>query len=202
MAALPWPLEIRALEIRQTDSAALALSGKDDALFRVEAATYQAEIYRDGRVRILSGGEELIRRIVLAQENAREPLVTGDVRKTAADTITIREGQAAPVAGDLLGAAAAERSDRSAAAGGHSRGHHAGQDGLLPCQADRQPAWLCGARARVQLRALPFRASGVARTRWRRQVRRGSLCARTRRSISRRTPRSAAISPAMPASTR
>jgi len=85
-----------AVEITEADRAAMALTGDDQPVFQVRAGTYQAEVYANGRVRVLAAGTELFRRIMLAQDHGREPLVTGNIHRTAPDTLTLRQGETLP----------------------------------------------------------------------------------------------------------
>ena len=77
--------------IRKADPTDLELTEEDLPLYTVKAATYAAEVYRDGRVRILAGKTILVSNLVL--ELGRKAKVLGNIRQETDDAITLREGE-------------------------------------------------------------------------------------------------------------
>jgi hypothetical protein len=89
------------VSITKTDAGEIMLSGKDLALYSIRARTYEAEIFLNGRVRVLAGGAELIRNLVLQQ--GRKPLVLGDIRSTKHGRISLHEGEVQKPQEDFFG---------------------------------------------------------------------------------------------------
>ena len=77
--------------IKKADWTALQLADREVPLYTVQAGTYAAEVYRDGRVRVLTGKTEVIRNLVL--ELGRKVKTLGDIQPGKESTITLREGE-------------------------------------------------------------------------------------------------------------
>ena len=77
--------------IKKADWTAVQLTEPELPVYTVEAPAYKAEVYRDGRVRVLAGKTELFRNLVL--ELGRKVKTLGDIRQGKASTITLREGE-------------------------------------------------------------------------------------------------------------
>ncbi|MFP4057106.1 MAG: hypothetical protein ACLF0G_09585 [Candidatus Brocadiia bacterium] len=78
------------VSIRQTDPAELELGDEPTPLYRVQGRTYRAEVYPDGRLRILAGETELVRSLVL--EVGGKVKALGDIRAGEGERIVLREG--------------------------------------------------------------------------------------------------------------
>jgi len=91
LAAAPAMAAEPDVVIKKADWTAVQLAEPELPVYTVKAPAYKAEVYRDGRVRVLDGKTELFRNLVL--ELGRKVKTLGDIRQGKDNTITLREGE-------------------------------------------------------------------------------------------------------------